>query len=64
MAFSKLSLAGALAGLLVLSGCQTMDMQMGSPSAKTVATGSAAGAATAGESSQLVRCESPLGTSP
>ena len=62
MAFSKLSLAGALAGLLVLSGCQTMDMQMGSPSAKTVATGSAAGAATAGESSQLERCESPLGT--
>ena len=62
MAFSKLSLAGALAGLLLLSGCQTMDMQMGSPSAKTVATGSAAGAATSGESSQLERCDSPLGT--
>ncbi|QNK66935.1 CsgG/HfaB family protein [Variovorax sp. PAMC26660] len=62
MAFSKLSLASALAGLLVLSGCQTMDMQMGSQSAKTVATGSAAGAATSGESSQLERCDSPLGT--
>jgi curli biogenesis system outer membrane secretion channel CsgG len=62
MAFSKLSLASALAGLLALSGCQTMDMQMGNPSAKTVATGSAAGAATSGESSQLERCDSPLGT--
>ena len=62
MAFSKLSLASALAGLLALSGCQTMDMQMGSQSAKTVATGSAAGGATSGESSQLERCESPLGT--
>ena len=62
MAFSKLSLASALAGLLALSGCQTMDMQMGNPSAKTVATGSAAGGATSGESSQLERCDSPLGT--
>ncbi len=62
MAFSKLSLASALAGLLALSGCQTMDMQMGSQSAKTVATGSAAGAATSGESSALERCDSPLGT--
>ncbi len=62
MAFSKLSLASALAGLLALSGCQTMDMQMGSQSAKTVATGSAAGGATSGESSQLERCDSPLGT--
>jgi curli biogenesis system outer membrane secretion channel CsgG len=62
MAFFKLSLASALTGLLALSGCQTMDMQMGSQSAKTMATGSAAGSATAGESSQLERCESPLGT--
>ncbi|OAK66404.1 peptidoglycan-binding protein [Variovorax paradoxus] len=62
MAFSKLTLASALAGLLALSGCQTMDMQMGSQSAKTVATGSAAGGATSGESSQLERCDSPLGT--
>ena len=62
MAFFKLSLASALTGLLALSGCQTMDMQMGSQSAKTMATGSAAGSATAGESSQLERCDSPLGT--
>jgi len=62
MPFSKLSLASALAGLLALSGCQTMDMQMGAPAAKTTATGSAAGGATSGESSQLERCDSPLGT--
>ncbi|KIQ30906.1 peptidoglycan-binding protein [Variovorax paradoxus] len=64
MASSKLSFASAsvLAGALVLSGCATTDMQMGSQSAKTVATGSAAGSATAGESSALERCDSPLGT--
>jgi curli biogenesis system outer membrane secretion channel CsgG len=64
MASSKFSFASAsvLAGALVLSGCATTDMQMGSQSAKTVATGSAAGSATAGESSALERCDSPLGT--
>ena len=62
MAFSKLSLASALAGALVLSGCQSMDMQMGSASAKTTATGSAAGSATDNASTQLEHCESPLGT--
>lgn len=37
-------------------------MQLGSQGAKTVATGSAAGAATSGANSQLERCSSPLGT--
>ncbi|RYF83506.1 MAG: peptidoglycan-binding protein [Comamonadaceae bacterium] len=55
-------LATALLGALALTGCQTTDMQMGSQSAKTVATGSAAGSATSNASSQLERCESPLGT--
>ena len=55
-------LATTLLGALALTGCQTTDMQMGSQSAKTVATGSAAGAASANTSSQLERCESPLGT--
>ncbi|KLN56074.1 peptidoglycan-binding protein [Variovorax paradoxus] len=57
--------AAAAATLLALAGCQNMpalDMQMGSQSAKTVATGSAAGSATSGESSALERCDSPLGT--
>lgn len=62
MTLAKLPPAFALAGLLVLTGCQTTDMQLGSQSAKTVATGSAAGSATSGESSQLERCASPLGT--
>ncbi|WP_395322662.1 peptidoglycan-binding protein [Variovorax sp. UC74_104] len=57
--------ATAMAALLVLGGCQNMpglDMQMGSSSAKTVATGSAAGSASSGESGALERCDSPLGT--
>jgi hypothetical protein len=54
--------AAALGALLALAGCQTTDMQMGSQSAKTVATGSAAGAASANTSSALERCASPLGT--
>jgi len=62
MTLTKLPPAFALAGLLALTGCQTTDMQLGSQSAKTVATGSAAGSATSGESSQLERCASPLGT--
>ena len=35
---------------------------MGNPSSKTTATGGAAGSAVSGESSQLERCASPLGT--
>ena len=64
-AFSRPAMAAAVATLLALAGCQNMpalDMQMGSSSAKTVATGSAAGSATSGESSALERCDSPLGT--
>lgn len=59
--FTRIQLAAAL-GALALAGCQTTDMQMGSQGAKTVATGSAAGSASANASSQLERCESPLGT--
>jgi curli biogenesis system outer membrane secretion channel CsgG len=62
MTFARIPLAAALAGMLALAGCQTTDMQMGSQGAKTVATGSAAGSASANASSQLERCESPLGT--
>ncbi|WP_093162843.1 CsgG/HfaB family protein [Variovorax sp. YR216] len=63
MTFTRLPLAAAaLAGLFALAGCQTTDMQLGSQGAKTVATGSAAGTATADANSQLERCSSPLGT--
>ena len=62
MTFTKFPLAAIAVGALLLTGCATTDMQMGSQSAKTMATGSAAGGATSGESSQLERCESPLGT--
>jgi len=57
-----LSLAAVAVGALLLTGCQTTDMQMGSQSAKTVATGSAAGSSSANASSALERCASPLGT--
>ncbi|MEH3085222.1 MAG: peptidoglycan-binding protein [Xylophilus ampelinus] len=57
----KLSLTVAAAAAL-LSGCVTTDMKMGSPDAKTMATGSAAGGATDGASSELERCAAPLGT--
>ncbi|XAH23744.1 peptidoglycan-binding protein [Xylophilus sp. GW821-FHT01B05] len=58
----KLPLACVAAAALLLTGCETTDMKMGSADAKTMATGSAAGGATDGASSQLERCESPLGT--
>ena len=62
MLFTKFPLAAITVGALLLTGCAATDMQMGSQSAKTMATGSAAGSATSGESSQLERCDSPLGT--
>ena len=52
----------AAGAALLLSGCETTSMKMGSPEAKTVATGSAAGAATSGENTALEKCASPLGT--
>jgi hypothetical protein len=59
---TRLSLAAIAVGAFFLAGCQTTDMQMGSQSAKTVATGSAAGTASANASGSLERCASPLGT--
>ena len=59
----RLSALGlALAAALLLAGCETTNMRMGSADAKTVATGSAAGAASDAASTELERCESPLGT--
>ena len=45
-----------------LVGCETTNMKMGSPEAKTVATGSAAGSASSNASGALERCAAPLGT--
>lgn len=55
-------LAAIAVGAALLAGCQTTDMQMGSQAAKTTATGSAAGSASANTSSALEKCASPLGT--
>jgi curli biogenesis system outer membrane secretion channel CsgG len=60
MKFLKLSVA--IAALGFLSACQSPPVQMGDPSAKTVATGSAAGSTTAGTNSALEKCAAPLGT--
>lgn len=62
MKISKFSLIGLTALTLLSSSCVESGMQMGSQSAKTVATGSAAGSATSGESSALEKCSEPLGT--
>jgi len=58
---TALSTAAILAAL-ALAGCETTDLKMGSADAKTVATGSAAGAGSANANSALERCASPLGT--
>ena len=62
MKIRKISLVGLTALTLLSSSCVESGMQMGSQSAKTVATGSAAGSATSGESSALEKCSEPLGT--
>ncbi len=54
--------AAACAAAALLSGCETTNMRMGSADAKTVATGAAGGASAAGESGELQKCSSPLGT--
>lgn len=54
-------LAVACAAVL-LTGCETTNMRMGSPDAKTVATGAAGGASAANESAQLEKCSGPMGT--
>ena len=56
------AVGAAVAAAVLLSGCETTNMRMGSADAKTVATGSAAGGASTGASDSLERCESPLGT--
>ena len=57
----KLALTSTALSLLgLLSGCATMEV--GNESAKTVATGSAGGATSQGESTQLEKCAKPMGT--
>ncbi|WP_218510048.1 CsgG/HfaB family protein [Variovorax sp. dw_308] len=64
MRLAKLSIAAAaaVAGAVLLAGCESTNMQMGSPAAKTTATGAAAGSTSANASGQLERCAAPLGT--
>jgi hypothetical protein len=57
----KISLIAACS-IALLAGCETTDMKMGSAGAKTVATGSAGGATSTNENTQLEKCQSALGT--
>lgn len=52
----------ALVAPLALAGCLSTPVQMGSPEAKTTATGAAGGATSSGANAQLERCDRPLGT--
>ena len=58
----QFKLAAAALLLTILTGCDTMPMNMGSSSAKTVATGSASGTSTENANAQLERCDASLGT--
>ena len=58
---ANLRLAALLASL-ALAGCLSNPVQMGSPEAKTTATGAAGGATSSGANAQLERCDRPLGT--
>lgn len=62
MSKRKLAVLAAAGVAVFLSGCETTNMKMGNPDAKTVATGAAGGSATSGENTQLEKCPAPLGT--
>ncbi len=52
----------AASSLALLAGCETTNMKMGNPDAKTVVTGGAGGATTTNENTQLEKCSASLGT--
>ena len=58
----KRALFAVLCGAGFLAGCQSMPVNMGDASAKTVATGSAGGGNAQNANTQLERCDKPLGT--
>ena len=58
----KLKLVAIATAVLALSACETTNMKMGSPEAKTVATGAAGGDGSVNANSALQKCDSPLGT--
>ncbi|MDR1994176.1 CsgG/HfaB family protein [Azonexus sp.] len=62
MSRKKLTFLAVASAVMLQTGCDATNIKMGDEGAKTVATGSAAGAATSGESSALEKCASPLGT--
>jgi curli biogenesis system outer membrane secretion channel CsgG len=57
----KVHFLAAVVAAVALAGCAN-QVQMGSPNAKTTATGAAGGATSSGANAQLERCDRPLGT--
>jgi len=62
MSKKTLPLLAVACAAVLLTGCETTNMRMGSAESKTVATGAAGGATAANESTQLEKCSGPLGT--
>jgi hypothetical protein len=62
MIYKKLITLTAACVTFALVGCETTNMKMGSPDAKTVVTGAAGGESSTNANSALEKCESPLGT--
>ncbi len=58
----KIATLTAAVAMTLLVGCNATMPKMGAESAKTTATGSAGGESAQGESLQLEKCDSPLGT--
>lgn len=58
----KLQIITVVAAVMTLTACETTNMKMGSPEAKTVATGAAGGANSNNANAALEKCSSPLGT--
>lgn len=62
MAQKKLALVAAACVAVLLTGCETTNMRMGSAESKTVATGAAGGSSSVNSNTELQKCASPLGT--
>ncbi len=62
MNISKITLIATAGASLALAGCLSVPVKTGDESAKTTATGSAAGATSANANSTLEHCDRPAGT--
>ena len=59
---TRYTLTAVAFAVLALGGCETTQMRMGAPEAKTAATGAAGGAQATNANAALEKCERPYGT--